>query len=239
MLAAACVAGGAVAAAPIVLPSPIALVQPPPPLTTGVVSPIENENELRFPGRIGNTERVVVGLREDGSASAVDVTQRLTLPAAGDYSFVIPAPVLSVVAAQGTQSEPGQRNTGIVWASAGMRMDNDIDLVRSFFSLGGFLNLSGLAPDSLVGPNFALLRGIYYRQIGDQGTGFLNVPVYVGASIEQGNVWGDRRDISFSGARTNGSVFLGLDTFLGPVYLATGFDDQGGSAYYLALGRTF
>ena len=131
------------------------------------------------------------------------------------------------------------RNTGIVWASAGMRMDNDIDLVRSFFSLGGFLNLSGLAPNSLVGPNFALLRGIYYRQIGDQGTGFLNVPVYVGASIEQGNVWGDRRDISFSGARTNGSVFLGLDTFLGPVYLATGFDDQGGSAYYLALGRTF
>jgi hypothetical protein len=115
VLAAACVVGGAVAAAPIVLPSPIALVQPPPPLTTGVVSPIENENELRFPGRIGNTERVVVGLREDGSASAVDVTQRLTLPAAGDYSFVIPAPVLSVVAAQGTQSEPGQRNTGIVW----------------------------------------------------------------------------------------------------------------------------
>jgi hypothetical protein len=45
----------------------------------------------------------------------VDVTQRLTLPAAGDYSFVIPAPVLSVVAAEGTQSEPGQRNTGIVW----------------------------------------------------------------------------------------------------------------------------
>jgi len=73
VLAAACVAGGAVAAVPIVLPSPIALVQPPPPLTTGVVSPIENENELRFPGRIGNTERVVVGLREDGSASAVDV----------------------------------------------------------------------------------------------------------------------------------------------------------------------
>jgi hypothetical protein len=115
VLAAACLAGGAVAATPIVLPSPIAFVQPPPPLTTGVVAPIENENELRFPGRIGNTERVVVGLREDGSASVVDVTQRLTVPAAGDYSFVIPAPVLSVVAAEGSQSEPGQRNTGIVW----------------------------------------------------------------------------------------------------------------------------
>ncbi len=115
MLAAACLAVGAAAAAPIVLPSPIALVQPPPPLAPGVVAPIENENELRFPGRIGNTERVVVGLHGDGSAGTVDVTQRLTLAKVGDYSFVIPAPVLSVVGAEGTQSEPGQRNTGIVW----------------------------------------------------------------------------------------------------------------------------
>jgi hypothetical protein len=103
------------AAEPIILPSPIGLVQPPPPLTAGAVSPVGNEQELRFPGRIGNTERVVVGLRDDGSAAKVDVTQRLTVPKVGDYSFVIPAPVLSVVGAAGTQSEPGQRNTGIVW----------------------------------------------------------------------------------------------------------------------------
>jgi NTE family protein len=131
------------------------------------------------------------------------------------------------------------RNTGILWATSGMRLDDDIDLVRAFFSLGGFLNMSGIAPDTLVGPNFAILRGIYYRQIGVGGTGFLNVPVYIGASIERGNVWANRRDISFNSARTNGSLFLGLDTLLGPVYLATGFDDEGGSAYYLFLGRTF
>jgi NTE family protein len=54
-----------------------------------------------------------------------------------------------------------------------------------------------------------------------------------------GNVWNARRDISGSTAKTNGSVFVGLDTLLGPVYFATGFDDEGGSAYYLFLGRTF
>jgi NTE family protein len=54
-----------------------------------------------------------------------------------------------------------------------------------------------------------------------------------------GNVWAARRDASLESARTNGSLFLGLDTLLGPVYFATGFDDQGGSAYYLFLGRTF
>jgi NTE family protein len=131
------------------------------------------------------------------------------------------------------------RNTAILWGSAGVRTDNDIDLVRSFFSLGGFLNMSGITPDTLVGPNFAILRGIYYRQIGVGGTGFLNVPVYVGASVEQGNVWSDRREISFGSSRTNGSIFLGLDTIMGPVYFATGFDEGGRSAYYLFLGRTF
>ncbi len=131
------------------------------------------------------------------------------------------------------------RNTALIWGSAGVRADNDVDIVRSFFALGGFLNMSGITPDTLVGPNFAILRGIYYRQIGVGGTGFLDVPVYVGASVEQGNVWTDRREISFGSSRTNGSVFLGLDTILGPVYLATGFDEGGRTAYYLFLGRTF
>jgi NTE family protein len=131
------------------------------------------------------------------------------------------------------------RNTGIFWTSAGTRLDSDVDIVRSFFSLGGFLNLSGVNPGSLVGPHYAIARGIYYRQIGKGGSGFLNVPVYVGASLEKGNVWESRRDMSLSSARTNGSVFIGADTQIGPVYFSTGFDDDGGSAYYLFLGRTF
>jgi NTE family protein len=131
------------------------------------------------------------------------------------------------------------RNTAILWTSAGTRLDSDEGIVRSFYALGGFLNMSGITPETLVGPHFAVARGIYYRQVGQGGQGFLNVPVYVGASLEKGNVWSSRRDISFDSARTNGSLFLGLDTLLGPVYFATGFDDEGGSAYYLFLGRTF
>jgi NTE family protein len=132
------------------------------------------------------------------------------------------------------------RNTAILWTSAGSRLDSEVDVTRSFYSLGGFLNMSGITPDTLVGPHFAIARAIYYRQVGSGGSqGFLDVPVYLGASLEKGNVWDSRRDISFSSAKTNGSVFVGLDTLLGPVYFATGFDDQGGSAYYLFLGRTF
>jgi NTE family protein len=132
------------------------------------------------------------------------------------------------------------RNTAILWTSAGTRLDSEVDITRSFYSLGGFLNLSGVTPETLVGPHFAIARLIYYRQIGRGGSqGFLDVPVYLGASLEKGDVWDSRREISFASAKTNGSVFIGLDTLLGPVYFATGFDDEGGSAYYLFLGRTF
>ena len=131
------------------------------------------------------------------------------------------------------------RNTAILWTSGGTRLDDDVDQVRSYFSLGGFLNMSGITPESLVGPQYAIARGIYYRQVGRGGQGFLNVPVFVGSSIEVGNVWNTRSDISFDSAQTNGSLFIGLDTLLGPVYLATGFSEGGGSAYYLFLGRTF
>ena len=131
------------------------------------------------------------------------------------------------------------RNTAILWTSGGTRLDNGVDQLRSYFSLGGFLNMSGITPESLIGPHYAIARGIYYRQVGRGGQGFLNVPVFIGTSLEVGNVWSSRHDISLDSARTNGSLFIGLDTLLGPVYLATGFDEGGGSAYYLFLGRTF
>ncbi len=66
----------------------------------------------------------------------------------------------------------------------------------------------------------------------------LDLPAYAGVSLEAGNTWLERDDM-FSDLRMNGSLFFGLDTPLGPVYLATGFDEGGDKAFYLFLGRTF
>ena len=119
------------------------------------------------------------------------------------------------------------RNTAILWTTAGTRLDDDVDVVRSYFSLGGFLNMSGVTPETLVGPHFAIARGIYYRQVGRGGQGFLNVPVYRRCVDREGQrVERARTTFRSARARTNGSVFLGLDTLLGPVYFATGFDDE-------------
>jgi NTE family protein len=111
--------------------------------------------------------------------------------------------------------------------------------VRLLFPLGGFLNLSGLKPDSIAGPHFAIARALFYKQIGRGGPGYFDIPTYLGVSLEAGNVWDRRGDASFGSLRHDASVFLGLDTLLGPVYLASGFDDQGQRAFYLFLGRTF
>ncbi|HKZ74445.1 MAG TPA: hypothetical protein VJ011_10290, partial [Steroidobacteraceae bacterium] len=131
------------------------------------------------------------------------------------------------------------KQTAVLWTSAGTTIGDATADVRSLFGLGGFLNLSGLQPDSLTGPHFGIVRALAYRQIGRAGPGFLDVPAYVGVSYELGNVWADRSDASFGSARRDGSVFLGLDTILGPVYLAVGLDEEGEEAFYLFLGRTF
>jgi NTE family protein len=131
------------------------------------------------------------------------------------------------------------RDTLVFSTNAGLTLEGNVTDVRLLYPLGGFLNLSGLRADSLLGPDFAIARVLYYRQIGRGGPGYFDFPTYVGVSFEDGNVWQSRRDISFGNTHKDASIFLGIDTFLGPVYIATGFDQHGGEAFYLFLGRTF
>jgi NTE family protein len=134
------------------------------------------------------------------------------------------------------------RNTLLWWTSAGTTLQNNVNPmnVQDFYSLGGFFNLSGLAPESLLGPNYAITRLIYFRRISRGGEGFFEFPAYIGMSLEVGNVWTHREDVSTWSEHQDAAVFVAFDTFLGPVYLGSGYDAKTGSAgYYLFLGRTF
>jgi hypothetical protein len=125
-LAAGCLAlslTGSAGAEAITLLSPAARATPPPPLSgSRTISP--TVAETRFPGRMRNAERIVVGLDASGSPVGVVVTQRLTIVRPGDFTFVVPAPATKVVAAAGSQAEPGLRDLGIVWQgfSSGRRV---------------------------------------------------------------------------------------------------------------------
>jgi NTE family protein len=133
------------------------------------------------------------------------------------------------------------RNTLLLWTSAGATLDGRLRPtdVQDFYSLGGFSNLSGLAPQSLLGPNFAIARAIYFRKISRGGEGLFEVPAYIGMSLELGNTWEHRGEINYGSAHKDASVFVAFDTFLGPVYLGSGYDQSGIAGYYLFLGRTF
>ena len=108
--------------------------------------------------------------------------------------------------------------------------------VQDFFPLGGFLRLSGIERGEISGPHAGLARLIYYRQVGDTTGGLFETPIYLGVSAEAGNVWQTRDDIGFDTLSLNGSVFLGLDSFVGPIYFAAGFAEDGQSNVYLFIG---
>ncbi|HNP65431.1 MAG TPA: patatin-like phospholipase family protein, partial [Woeseiaceae bacterium] len=108
--------------------------------------------------------------------------------------------------------------------------------VQDFFPMGGFLNLSGLEQGEISGPHAALARVIYYRQVGDTTGDLFETPIYIGVSAEAGNVWQTRSAIDFDSMRINGSIFAGMDSYFGPVFLAAGFAEHGETNVYLFIG---
>lgn len=111
--------------------------------------------------------------------------------------------------------------------------------IQNSYSLGGFLNLSGFTPDELSGQHTALARLIYLYQLGSKGLGEFRMPLYAGGSLETGNAWATRSDISGRTLLFAGSVLIGADTYLGPVYLAYGQAEGGRSSVYLYVGHKF
>ena len=76
---------------------------------------------------------------------------------------------------------------------------------------------------------------MYYRRLSD--TRLLRT--YVGGSMELGSVWQTSSEASFDNTIFAGSVFLGLDTPIGPLYLGYGRTDTDEQSLYLALGPRF
>jgi NTE family protein len=100
------------------------------------------------------------------------------------------------------------------------------------FQAGGFLNISGLQDSELSGKHMALARLIYMRSI--QGGKLL--PGYLGISLEAGNAWQRSEDIATNNLIYASSLFVGFDSFIGPIYLGYGRADNGDNGVYLRLG---
>ncbi len=102
------------------------------------------------------------------------------------------------------------------------------------FELGGLLQLSGLRSGQLRGDRLYLGRLMTFRRIGSMA-GF-GSGVYVGASFELGNATASDARFSSGDLVRAGSLFLGLDTAIGPLYLGYGRADRRRDSLYLLLG---
>ena len=127
----------------------------------------------------------------------------------------------------------------LLGVEGGSALDDELNSPKDLFTLGGFLELSGLPRDALTGTQYGLARAVVFRRVSRGGTGLFEFPAYLGFSVEAGNAWQTRDDVELDGLELGGSFFFGAESPLGPVYLAAGFAEHGERALYLLLGRTF
>ena len=104
----------------------------------------------------------------------------------------------------------------------------------AMFQWGGFLQQSGYSTGQLIGGNIQFARLVYYNKLVRQT--FLE-GVYAGFSLEAGRVGAPLVPGNPTGLLKSGAAFLGLDSPIGPFYLAYGRAAGGSYAFYLFLGK--
>jgi NTE family protein len=102
-------------------------------------------------------------------------------------------------------------------------------------AIGGLFELSGLGNTAVLGPEAGVVSLITYRGLSG-ASGRLHFPVYVGASLEAGGGW-EWSELADDDLVIAGSLFLGIDSLLGPIFFAFGAAEGGERAVYFSIGQ--
>jgi hypothetical protein len=128
------------------------------------------------------------------------------------------------------------RNTMLLGGRAGSAIDSTLP-VHHDFALGGFQRMSGLLPRDMVGNHYGFAHVTVQTRLATLPTALQGGGLYVGLSLEGGNVWDDTRSVRLRDAEGSASVFVGADTLVGPLFLSYGRTASGEDKVYLLLGR--
>lgn len=107
--------------------------------------------------------------------------------------------------------------------------------IQSLYRLGGLYRLVGYKFNQLTGQNYAILVGGYSYQLAE----FYGRSATFGGSIEYGNAWEKRSDMSFGDAGINASIYAGFDSWVGPMLFGLGVREGGEQVLFLDIGRSF
>lgn len=102
------------------------------------------------------------------------------------------------------------------------------------YTLGGFTKLSGYNQYELSGQQMAhvLVGGMY------QMVDMKFLPVYLGAMLEAGNTW-ERLSNFGDDWKYSASVFVGVDSFIGPLYVGFASSEDHPQSLFMYLGTPF
>ncbi|WP_288074487.1 patatin-like phospholipase family protein [Marinobacter sp.] len=133
--------------------------------------------------------------------------------------------------ALGTASWRRASITGLLYANA---VTKGVAGIENSVLLGGFHRLSAYSQGEVAGED-AALAGVFVRQ--EFGGPF--VPWFAGAGFETGNAWSSLGEARWNNLLRSGSLFAGVETFLGPVQIATAYNNRDDWSAYLNVGFSF
>lgn len=112
----------------------------------------------------------------------------------------------------------------------------DDTFITEQITLGGYNSLSGLSPNQLRGNHAALGRGTYMYELADYPR---VAKIYAGGSLELGNTWEKAKDVNWGSLLLSGSLFVGMDSPIGPAFIGFGHTEGYESNIYMHVGRSF
>ena len=133
----------------------------------------------------------------------------------------------------------GFRGHTFVGITSFVTIDNETDFSVHVTELGGFLNLSGYQEDALIGVHKVFAAVVYQYDLGRDVLGGSGLPIYLGTSLEMGNVWAVDETVKYSNLINSGSIYLGTDTSFGPAVLGVGFATGGEYSFFLSVGKNW
>ncbi len=121
------------------------------------------------------------------------------------------------------------------WQFGAQAQDHRGNAYEDVAQLGGPFRLSGYGIDTLHGTGSALGTLQFNYPLAQ----LLQYPLFVGGSVEAGQIWQRGQTPSFERTIFGGSLYTALDTPLGPIYFGLGLAENGQEAVFLRLGQPY
>jgi NTE family protein len=107
------------------------------------------------------------------------------------------------------------------------------------FVLGGMFDLSGYRPGGLTASDFVIGRIGLYRELQSLGGAMAKLNLFGGGTFELASVRSDLAAVEDNTGIVAGSLFVGADTPIMPIYLAAGMNNDNETSLYINIGRIF